>query len=116
MIRVLLSEKILNITISNRSSQAGLRLRYAAALLVLGCTAMERSAAAAGPACLPDAGQSHRRAVGLVLSGGGARIGPRAAEMQPAPFAVSEGIEFLRGRIHGQGHRMRMRESGHGTP
>jgi NTE family protein len=73
MIRVLLSQKNLHITTSNRSSETGLSVRYAAALLVLGFAAMERPAVAAGSACLPDSGQSHRQAVGLVLSGGGAR-------------------------------------------
>ena len=75
MTRVLSSTKILSITTSNRSSNTstGLRLRCTAALLVLGVTALECSAAAAAPACLADSGQAHRRPVGLVLSGGGAR-------------------------------------------
>jgi NTE family protein len=76
MMPVLLNTKILNIKASNRSSQASarLRLRYSvAALLVLGSTAMDRCALAASASCLADSGAPHRRAVGLVLSGGGAR-------------------------------------------
>ncbi len=58
---------------AHRSNLARRRLRYAAALLVLGCAGVERPASAEGAACLADAGPSPRRAVGLVLSGGGAR-------------------------------------------
>jgi len=71
--RVLASTEILNVTIGDQSRTAGPRLLYAAALLAIGLAAWVRPAVAAAPACLADSGPAHRPAVGLVLSGGGAR-------------------------------------------
>jgi NTE family protein len=56
-----------------RPSQATDRLHCAAALLVFGLLAFVESAHAADAACTPHAGPDGRPAVGLVLSGGGAR-------------------------------------------
>jgi NTE family protein len=56
-----------------RPSQATDRLYCAAALLAFGLLAVVKSAHAADTACTPHAGPDGRPAVGLVLSGGGAR-------------------------------------------
>ncbi|WP_408525706.1 patatin-like phospholipase family protein [Paraburkholderia fungorum] len=50
-----------------------LRLCCTVVLLACGVANVARSAHAAEPACTPESGVAHRPAVGLVLSGGGAR-------------------------------------------
>ena len=56
-----------------RPNRTANRLLCAATLLVLALTSFVQSARAADTACTPDGGPAGRPAVGLVLSGGGAR-------------------------------------------
>jgi NTE family protein len=73
MIRVLASQTKSEKAAYIRPSQATDRLHCTAALLVFGLLAFVKSAHAADAACTPHAGPDGRPAVGLVLSGGGAR-------------------------------------------
>src|SRR5580658_4734757 len=71
--RVFASKKILTITTGGQSRSAAQRLLHAATLLAIGLAAGVRPSVAAAPACLADSGPANRPAIGLVLSGGGAR-------------------------------------------
>jgi NTE family protein len=73
MIPVLASPKKPLTKAYTRLCHAPTRLLCAATLLALALTSFVKSARAADAACTPDGGPAGRPAVGLVLSGGGAR-------------------------------------------